>query len=106
MLRYFACSWVISLSYRITAAIVGDTATAQAVSPLAQKLKLPLLIWASSDGVFASNPYALRLWSSSAKDLGFVADEVQRRGYKKLALFITTHTYSTQWAEELTSRFL
>ncbi|MFN4895612.1 MAG: ABC transporter substrate-binding protein [Pseudomonadota bacterium] len=90
---------------KITAAIVGDTVTAQAVSPIAQKLKLPLFVWASSDGIFAQNPYALRLWSSSTKDLGFAADEVSRRGYKKLALFITTHTYSTQWAEELALRF-
>jgi ABC-type branched-subunit amino acid transport system substrate-binding protein len=90
---------------KITAVIVGDTVTAQAVSPLAQKLKLPLFVWASSDRIFATNPYALRLWSSSSKDFGFVADEIRRRSYKKLALFTTTHTYATLWAQELESRF-
>lgn len=89
----------------ITAVIVGDTVTAQAVSPLAQKLTLPLFVWAPSDRILASNPYALRLWSSSAKDFDFVADEVRRRGYKKLALFTTTHAYATVWAQELESRF-
>lgn len=90
---------------KISAVLVGDTVTAQAVSPIALKNKIPLYSWASSDGVFANNPYGLRLWTSNAKDLAFITEEITRRGYKKLALFTSTHTYTNMWATELEARF-
>ena len=90
---------------KISAVMVGDTVTAQAISPIAVKRKLPLFAWASGDRLLDNNPYGLRLWSSNAKDLTFVANEVARHGYKKLALFTSTHTYTALWAQELVERF-
>lgn len=90
---------------KISSVLVGDTVTAQAISPIALKRKISIIAWASGDRVFENNPYGLRLWTSNAKDLSFVANEVSRRGYKKLALFTSTHTYTTMWAQGLVSRF-
>lgn len=89
---------------KISAALVGDTVTAQAISPIALKQKIPLFAWASGTK-FTNNPYALRLWTSNAKDFSFMGTEVKRRGYKKLALFTSTHTYTTEWARALTEQF-
>ena len=90
---------------KISAVLVGDTVTAQAISPIALQRKIPLIAWASGDRVFQKNPYGLRLWTSNAKDLAFITSEVARRGYKKLALFTSTHTYTTMWAQGLMERF-
>lgn len=90
---------------KISAVLVGDTVTAQAVSPIALKRKIPILAWASADRVFENNPYALRLWSTNARDLSFISDEVKRRGYKRLALFTSTHTYTAMWGKGLVERF-
>lgn len=89
---------------KISAVLVGDTVTAQAIAPIALKQRIPLLAWASG-AKFADNPYALRLWTSNAKDFSFMAGEIKRRGYKKLALFTSTHTYTTEWARALTEQF-
>jgi ABC-type branched-subunit amino acid transport system substrate-binding protein len=89
---------------KISGVLVGDTVTAQAIAPIALKHKIPLLAWAS--GVkFADNPYALRLWTSNEKDFSFMADQLKRRGYKKLALFTSTHTYTAAWATGLREQF-
>lgn len=90
---------------KISAVLVGDTVTAQAIGPIAMKRKIPLLGWASGDRIFANNPYGLRLWSSNERDFSFMAEQVRRRGYKKLALFTSTHTYTAAWAESLKERF-
>jgi ABC-type branched-subunit amino acid transport system substrate-binding protein len=89
---------------KISGVLVGDTVTAQAIAPIALKHKIPLLAWASGTK-FPNNPYALRLWTSNAKDFSFMAGEIKRRGYKKLALFTSTHTYTTEWARALTEQF-
>lgn len=89
---------------KITAVFVGDTVTAQAVAPLAQKRLMPLYAWASTDGAFGHNPYATRLWASNRKDYGFLVDEVTRRGYKRVALFTSTHPYANGWAEAIATR--
>ena len=90
---------------KISAVLVGDTVTAQALSPIAMKRKIPLLGWASGDRVFEKNPYGLRLWTSNRKDFSFMGEELQRRGYKKVALFTSTHTYTAVWAEALKGEF-
>jgi ABC-type branched-subunit amino acid transport system substrate-binding protein len=90
---------------KISAVLVGDTVTAQAIGTIAMKRKIPLLAWASGDRVFANNPYGLRLWTSNEKDFSFMADQLKKRGYKKLALFTSTHTYTAAWAEYLKERF-
>ena len=90
---------------KISAVLVGDTVTAQAIGPIAMKRKIPLLAWASGDRVFANNPYGLRLWTSNEKDFSFTADQLKKRGYKKIALFTSTHTYTAAWAEYLKERF-
>lgn len=89
---------------KISGLLVGDTVTAQAIAPIALKQKIPLLAWASG-AKFPNNPYALRLWTSSAKDFSFMAGEIKRRGYQKLALFTSTHTYTTEWARALKEEF-
>lgn len=90
---------------KISAVFVGDSVTAQAVSPIAMKQKIPLLAWASSDRGLGNNPYALRLWTSNQRDFSFSANQLTQRGYKKLALFTTTHTYTTPWAQALKEQF-
>jgi ABC-type branched-subunit amino acid transport system substrate-binding protein len=90
---------------KISAVLVGDTVTAQAVGPIAMKQKVPLLAWASGDRIFANNPYGLRLWTSNQKDFSFMAERLKRRGYKKIALFTSTHTYTAAWAHALKDRF-
>lgn len=90
---------------KISAVLVGDTVTAQAVAPIAMQRKIPLLGWAAADGIFQGNPYGLRLWTSNHKDFSFMGQEIKRRGYKKLALFTSTHTYTALWAEALKAEF-
>lgn len=90
---------------KVTGVIVGDTVTSQAVASIAKSKKIPLLGWASADRAFVNNPYALRLWTTNEKDYGYVAQEVERRGYKKVALFTSTHTYASGWGEALHKRF-
>ena len=90
---------------KISAVLVGDTVTAQAIGPIAMKRKVPLLAWASGDRVFANNPYGLRLWTSNQRDFFFTAEQLKRRGYKKIALFTSTHTYTAAWANALRDRF-
>ena len=89
---------------KISAVLVGDTVTAQAVAPIALRHKIPLLVWASG-AKFVNNPYALRLWTSDEKDLSFISGRIKRQGYKRLALFTSTHTYTTMWARALTEQF-
>ena len=89
---------------KISGVLVGDTVTAQAIAPIALKQRIPLLAWASG-AKFANNRYSLRLWTSNEKDLSSTEAEIRRRGYKKLALFTSTHTYTTEWARTLTERF-
>jgi len=90
---------------KISAVLVGDTVTSQAVAPIAMKRKIQLLGWAAGDGIFRGNPYGLRLWTSNQKDFSFMRDEVKRRGFKKVALFTSTHTYTALWAEALKGEF-
>jgi len=90
---------------KISAVLVGDTVTSQAIGPIAMKQKIPLLGWAGVDGMFRGNPYGLRLWTSNRKDFSFMTDELKRRGYKKVALFTSTHTYTSLWAEALKGEF-
>jgi ABC-type branched-subunit amino acid transport system substrate-binding protein len=89
---------------KISSALVGDTVTAQAVAPIALRQKIPLLVWASG-AKFANNPFVLRLWTADEKDLSFIGDEIKRRGYKRLALFTSTHTYSAAWARALMKQY-
>ena len=90
---------------KISAVLVGDTVTAQAVAPIALKKKMPLFAWASGARGFENNPYALRLWSSNAKDISFITERLKKLGYKRLALFTTTHTYTTEWGRALVEAF-
>jgi ABC-type branched-subunit amino acid transport system substrate-binding protein len=90
---------------KISAVLVGDTVTAQAIAPIALQSHIPLIAWASDDGVFRNNPLALRLWSSRERDIGFISSEISRRGYKRLALFTSTHTYTAAWGANLKARF-
>ncbi|MEY4667901.1 MAG: hypothetical protein RL518_600 [Pseudomonadota bacterium] len=89
---------------KISAVLVGDTVTAQAIAPIAFKQKVTVLAWASG-AKFTNNPHALRLWTSTDKDFSFTVHEIRRRGYKRLALFTSTHTYTTAWASALTEQF-
>lgn len=90
---------------KISSVLVGDTVTAQAVAPIAMKRKIPLLGWAAADGMFRGNPYGLRLWTSNRKDFSFTTEVLKRHGYKKVALFTSTHTYTGLWAEALKAEF-
>lgn len=90
---------------KISAVLIGDTVTAQAVAPIALKRNMPLFAWASADRVFENNPQALRLWGTNAQDISFISEEVKRRGYKRLALFTSAHTYTTMWGKGLVERF-
>lgn len=90
---------------RISAVLVGDTVTAQAIAPIAERRKIPILAWASGDNAFANNPFGLRLWTSNAKDFSFMREAIQQRGYLKLALFTSTHTYTAAWASSLRDDF-
>jgi ABC-type branched-subunit amino acid transport system substrate-binding protein len=90
---------------KISDVFVGDTVTAQAVAPIALKKKMPLFAWASGDRVFDTNPYAVRLWSTNKKDLSFITEQLKRHGYKRLALFTSTHTYTTEWGRGLVEAF-
>ena len=89
---------------RVSAVLVGDTVTAQAVAPLARQRRIPLLAWASSDRVFVGNLFARRLWTTNARDYGYASDEVVRRGYKRVALFTSTHPYCAGWGEAIRRR--
>ncbi|MEN9846789.1 MAG: hypothetical protein RIS36_1936 [Pseudomonadota bacterium] len=90
---------------KISAVLVGDTVTAQAVAPIAMQRKIQMLGWAAGDGIFHGNPYVLSLWTSNHKDLSFMGQEIKRRGYKRLALFTSTHTYTALWAKALKAEF-
>lgn len=89
---------------KVTAVLVGDTVTAQAVAPLAKQQGVQLMAWASSDRVFVENPFARRLWTTSVKDYGSAVDEVVRHGYKRVALFTSTHPYCAGWGEAIKAR--
>ena len=90
---------------KISAVLVGDTVTAQAIAPIALTKKMPLFAWASADTVFENNPYAVRLWSTNQKDHGFIVLRLKGLGYKRLALFTSTHTYTTGWGRGLVEAF-
>jgi ABC-type branched-subunit amino acid transport system substrate-binding protein len=90
---------------KISAVLVGDTVTSQAVAPIAMKAKIPLLGWAAGDGMFRGNSYGLRLWTSNDKDFSFMTAALKGRGYRKVALFTSTHTYTALWAEALKEEF-
>lgn len=89
---------------KITAVLVGDTVTGQAIAPLAKNKRIPLYAWASTGDVFADNPYVTRLWTKERKDYGFIVAQVVRRGYRRVALFTSTHPYSNGWADAIAAR--
>lgn len=89
---------------KVSSVIVGDSVTSQAVAPLAKKEKIPLFGWASANKVFLHNPYALRLWTTTEDDYGYIADEVVRRGYKRIAVFTSTHAYASGWGDAIQKR--
>jgi ABC-type branched-subunit amino acid transport system substrate-binding protein len=89
----------------VSAIIVGDTVTAQAIAQQAKMKKIPTLVWASSNNLFNDNPYILRLWSDLNKDFGKYSNEIKKLNYKKLALYASIHTYANTWAEALNEKF-
>ena len=90
---------------KVSVVLVGDSVTAQAIAPIAMKQKVQMLAWASTDGAFVHNPYGLRLWSSSKKEFSFIGEQLRKLGYKRLALFTSTHPYTTAWAQALKGQF-
>lgn len=89
---------------KVSSVIVGDSVTSQAVASLAKKEKIHLFGWASADKVFLDNPYALRLWTTIERDYGYVADEVVRHGYMRVAVFSSTHPYASAWGDAVQKR--
>jgi len=85
--------------------LVGDSTSGQAVAPLAKKLKLPLLVWATSQHIFKGNEYVLRLWSEPNRDFYSIKNLIQQKKWHKLAVFSASHFYSEQWGSHISKTF-
>lgn len=90
---------------KVDVILVGDSTSGQAIAPLAKKLKLPLLVWATSQNIFKGNEYVLRLWSEPGKDFESITNLIRKKGWQRLAIFSASHFYSEQWGAEISKSF-
>lgn len=86
---------------KISKLIVGDTVTAQAVVPIARRRKIPIYVWASEAGEISSEPLVTRLWDTNERDFGVAVQGLQGRGFKRVAVFTSAHTYANDWGSTI-----
>lgn len=92
--------------YKVSAVVVGDSTTGQAVAPLAMKRGIPLLVWANAGEIFKGNPMVLRLWTSPEKDFEAVEKMLKNSNIavsERLAVFTGTHGYAEAWGARVAS---
>jgi ABC-type branched-subunit amino acid transport system substrate-binding protein len=88
---------------KVSAVIIGDMVTAQAVAPIAKQKKIPILVWGNSDNAFRDNPFVLLLWTSAEVDFSALRQLVTRHEYKKIKAYTSAHTYSEAWGTAIES---
>lgn len=72
---------------------IGSTPS-NAIAPLADKNKIPLIAWASDTHVAKGHPYVLRSWVSGEGEGKAIAAELKVRAYKRPSLLIATSDYA------------
>jgi ABC-type branched-subunit amino acid transport system substrate-binding protein len=90
---------------KVNIILVGDSTSGQAIAPIAKKLKIPLLVWATSQNIFKGNKYVIRLWSDPDKDFNSIKNLIHKKGWQKIAIFTASHFYSEQWGLEISRSF-
>lgn len=86
---------------KISKVIIGDTVTAQAIVPIAKRRGIPIFVWASEAKEFESEPLVTRLWDTDANDFDATTALLRERGFKRVALFTSAHTYANNWGAAL-----
>lgn len=85
---------------QIDVVMVGDDGTAQAIAPLAQRHKIPLLAWAGTSHNL-SNPYTFRLWGLPQAEVDVVKRLVEKRGAKRLRALVSVHPYASFYGQSV-----
>ena len=83
---------------------IGSTAS-NAIAPLAQEKRLPLIAWASDPRVSQGNNMVVRSWLSGQREGQKIAEVALKHQYQKVAFLITTSDYSRSVKEGFTKDF-
>jgi ABC-type branched-subunit amino acid transport system substrate-binding protein len=75
---------------------IGSTPS-NAVAPLAEARRIPLLAWASDPRVAQGRRYAVRLYPSGLTEGRSVAAEAKRRGLSRVAIISSLNDYAHSW---------
>lgn len=86
---------------KIDAVIVSDDVTAAAISPLAERNKIPLLAWASENLTLLNKRYTIRLWPQNNKEVEYVKKHFQLSLDGPIQIFTSTHPYAMAWGNGL-----
>jgi len=81
--------------------VVGSSSSA-VVAPVAEAKKIPLFAWASDERVAKNKQFVLRTYMSGFEEGSRAAEEAKNKGFKRLAVVISTSDYAQSVREGLT----
>jgi branched-chain amino acid transport system substrate-binding protein len=71
--------------------ITVSSATSKAISPITEKMKIPLIAIATDEEISKGKEYAFNFWLTPDDAVELLFEEAKRRGYRKIALFTSVH---------------
>lgn len=83
---------------------LGSSPT-QAVAPIAQKAKIPVIAWASDERVSEGRRFVIRSWPKGTDEGKAIAMEARTRRIKRPALIVATDDYSQSILRGMTEEF-
>jgi len=87
------------------AVVVIDSGSANAVAPLAERARIPLVAVASDARVSAGRRYVLRAWASGEEEGGALAAEAKERGYSRPLFIHSIDEYALTVSRGFRTRF-
>ena len=79
---------------------IGSTPS-NAIAPLANRRKIPLVAWASDRSVSQDRSFVVRSYPSGFAEGQRVAKEAQRRGFERVAVVTAQNDYAQSWVKGL-----
>lgn len=71
-----------------------SSGTGKALSPIAEKRKVPLIAFASDPGVVKDRTYVFNLWVTPEREVNVLLPEIKKHGYKKISRVTSVHAWS------------
>lgn len=78
---------------KVEVVICGGSTLCNAVAPLAESQKIPLLAYASDERVSAGRKFAIRTYATGFSEGATIAHEALRRDYQRIAVFSSVGDY-------------